>query len=311
MKTKTPILSIIVPIYNVEKYLSTCLNSILSQSFTDYELLLIDDGSTDSSWKVCNYYASKDSRIKVFHKVNEGVSVARNLGIEKSTGKWLYFADADDELTPNCLEILTSNITETVDLVEGRYLPVGLEKPSILPQFDSSKEVFTKQDYIYNLYRYKIKQYHGYLWNKIFRASVIAKSNIRFHNDIFFKEDGLFIMEYACKMSKQVLYLHELVYIYYKRDTGMMKTYLNKVSSKSISHLRAVNLMYEALGTINPTAKLRNAAKDEICRSYIVLRKRNKSHETKKEIDVLLKKHVTKLFFFLYCLKWAFQKIFH
>ena len=91
-----PQISIVVPVYNVEKYLERCIDSILAQTFTDFELLLINDGSKDSSGLICDKYAEKDSRIRVFHKENEGVSRARNLGISNARGRWLCFIDSDD-----------------------------------------------------------------------------------------------------------------------------------------------------------------------------------------------------------------------
>ena len=92
----TPKISVIVPVYNVEKYLPRCIDSILSQTFTDFELLLIDDGSPDNCGKICDEYAAKDSRVRVFHKPNGGVSSARNLGLDNARGEWIAFIDSDD-----------------------------------------------------------------------------------------------------------------------------------------------------------------------------------------------------------------------
>lgn len=89
-------ISVIVPVYNVEKYLSRCIDSILSQTFTDFELLLVDDGSTDKSGEICDEYAKTDARIKVFHTENRGVSAARNLGIKEASADWISFVDSDD-----------------------------------------------------------------------------------------------------------------------------------------------------------------------------------------------------------------------
>lgn len=102
----SPQISVIVPVYNAEKYLRRCIDSILAQTFTDFELLLIDDGSKDQSGKICDEYADNDCRIKVFHKENAGVSSARNLGIEKSCAKWMIFIDSDDCFENNAFEIL-------------------------------------------------------------------------------------------------------------------------------------------------------------------------------------------------------------
>ena len=94
------LISIIIPVYNAEKYLNRCLDSVLAQTFTNWECLLIDDGSKDLSGKICDEYVSKDSRFRVFHKENGGVSVARNLGIRESLGEWIYFCDSDDYVYP-------------------------------------------------------------------------------------------------------------------------------------------------------------------------------------------------------------------
>lgn len=92
----TPLVSVIVPVYNAEKYLNRCVDSILSQTMTDFELLLIDDGSKDDSGRICDEYAEKDARVRAFHKPNGGVSSARNLGLNNARGNWIAYVDADD-----------------------------------------------------------------------------------------------------------------------------------------------------------------------------------------------------------------------
>ncbi len=92
----TPLISIIIPVYNIERYLRTCIDSILQQSFRNFELILVDDGSTDSSGAICDFYSQADSRVVSFHKKNEGVSVARNYGIDKAQSDWICFIDSDD-----------------------------------------------------------------------------------------------------------------------------------------------------------------------------------------------------------------------
>ena len=110
-------LSIITPVYNTASYLPDCFESILSQSFQDFELLLVDDGSTDGSGDVCDIYAQRDSRIRVFHKENGGVSSARNLALDNAKGEWVYFVDSDDELLPNGLETMVNCTSDDVDIV--------------------------------------------------------------------------------------------------------------------------------------------------------------------------------------------------
>ena len=116
---KTPKVSVIVPVYKVEKYLPECIDSILAQTFTDFELILVDDGSPDNSGKICDDYAARDSRIRVFHKENGGVTSARRLGVENARGEWVMFVDGDDVLLALALEVLILFVSPHVDLVEG------------------------------------------------------------------------------------------------------------------------------------------------------------------------------------------------
>ena len=111
------ILSIVVPVYNVEKYLSECIESILNQTFRDYELILVDDGSTDRCPQICDEFALKDERIRVIHQKNAGVSAARNAGIENANGKYVMFVDSDDYIAPTLYENLLKGMSENTDLV--------------------------------------------------------------------------------------------------------------------------------------------------------------------------------------------------
>ena len=114
---QVPLVSIIVPVYNAEEYLNRCVDSILSQTMTDFELLLIDDGSKDDSGRICDEYSEKDARVRVFHKPNGGVSSARNLGLDNAKGKWITFVDADDRCSCNYLEHLLSKVKDDTDLI--------------------------------------------------------------------------------------------------------------------------------------------------------------------------------------------------
>ena len=123
----SPKLSIIIPIFNTGPHLPRCLDCILSQSFTDFELLLVDDGSTDNAGAICDEYAQKDARIKVFHRENGGISTARNTGLDNAQGEWIYLIDSDDELIPNGLQTLVDCISEDVDVVMGGHEQYDLD----------------------------------------------------------------------------------------------------------------------------------------------------------------------------------------
>lgn len=121
MVDKNKKVSIIVPVYNVEKYLQRCIESILTQTETDFELLLIDDGSKDKSGLMCDDYAQKDKRVNVIHKENGGVSSARNLGIEKANGEWMCFIDADDYVRQDFLSNIQQYLFGDVDIVHWGF----------------------------------------------------------------------------------------------------------------------------------------------------------------------------------------------
>lgn len=119
------LVSVIVPVYNVEKYLHECIDSIIAQTYKNIEILLIDDGSTDSSGSICDEYSLNDSRLRVFHKKNEGVSVARNIGIDNANGEYCMFVDADDYIHPRACELLVSTIIEErANVIFAKYLKV-------------------------------------------------------------------------------------------------------------------------------------------------------------------------------------------
>ena len=142
MKSKTPLVSVIVPVYNVKDYLKDCLNSIVLQSYSHMEILLIDDGSTDGSGDICDEYAKKDSRIKVFHQKNLGLSAARNVGLNHMNGEYLTFVDSDDTISKFFLELLLKEILMyQVDMVVCDYLRY-VHDDEITDQYTDSYQLF-------------------------------------------------------------------------------------------------------------------------------------------------------------------------
>mgnify|MGYP000849222560 FL=1 len=125
MPNRSPLISIVVPIYNTEQYLDRCIESIVSQSHKNIEIILVNDGSIDSSGAICDEWAEKDHRIKVIHKNNEGVTIARKTGVEEATGEWICFVDSDDKLPENAIQILSSQIRDDVDMVHGTIKTIG------------------------------------------------------------------------------------------------------------------------------------------------------------------------------------------
>ena len=120
-------ISVIVPVYKVESFLSRCVDSILNQTYSDFELVLIEDGSPDQSGAICDEYAQKDDRFRVVHQANAGVSSARNVGLNNVHGEWITFLDADDRFKNNALEFYTNHISESIDMIMAGYMSVDEE----------------------------------------------------------------------------------------------------------------------------------------------------------------------------------------
>ena len=180
----SPVISIIIPIYNAASYLKRCIESVLMQSFSDFELLLIDDGSVDTSGAVCDEYALTDERIKVFHKVNGGVSSARNLGLNHIEGKWVTFVDSDDWLDPEYLDRLIAFSDEKdIDMIISGY---NIQSPKGRRiDLNNYHSLFQDPTVCYTV-----------PWGKLYKAEIINKNQIRFIENMYLGEDMLFLYTY-------------------------------------------------------------------------------------------------------------------
>ena len=260
--------SIIVPVYNTEQYLPRCIDSILSQSFTDFELLLVDDGSTDGCGKICDSYAEKDSRIRVFHKENDGVSSARNLGLDNAKGEWICFVDSDDELMPNGIRMMAEGISDEVDLVMAGYNKYGDNnsliysvdalKALIIDKKQAIKEMFSPSDYVYQ----------GYICGKLFRMNEVMKRGIRFSKDIYFNEDRLFITQFICLSERNIYYTTVPVYKYYERLGGAMMSIRKGFNPKFVTDMTASIRMRQLLHETFRDKELLDLADNQIYSSY-------------------------------------------
>ncbi len=177
---KKHLISVIIPVYNVEKYLPRCLDSVVAQTYTNLEIILVDDGSTDTSGKICDEYAKRDARIKVIHKQNGGVSSARNAALKICTGQYVGFVDSDDYIERDMFEyLLNLIISSKADL--ARCEIIGKNNLFIKAQAIKSSDALEKC--LPNIY----------LWNMLFPRDIIA--NLSFDEDIFFGEDMKFCVE--------------------------------------------------------------------------------------------------------------------
>lgn len=223
---KTPLISVIVPVYKVEQFIYRCVDSILNQTYPNLEIILVDDGSPDRSGAICDEYAAKDNRIRVIHQENSGVSAARNAGLDICTGEYIAFVDSDDYLELTLFsDCLTEIILHNPDLVDYGF--------RIVDQYETEKQTHVHTvakhcciqrdeiiDYIIPQLVHTKERNSDFLgvwiWNKIFRAKHIRDYCLRFHSDIRIWEDGIFTIEY-------MQYVHRLVCLskcYYNyRDT--------------------------------------------------------------------------------------------
>ena len=211
-------ISIVVPVYNVSKYLDECIDSILKQSYEDFELILVDDGSKDNSFEICQAYQEKDARVKAFSKPNGGVSTARNFGISKATGKYITFIDSDDYVASNYCEALFNHISENVDMVV-----LGLQKAYSNGRIVPINHRFSAGKYAFNDILEKIVDdgtLSGFTFHSscaiLYKLDIINNLQLKFREDIKFNEDGLFNTEYVLK-TKCSVYVDYKQYVYFYR----------------------------------------------------------------------------------------------
>lgn len=210
----SPKLSVIVPVYNVENYLEDCIKSILTQSFQDFELILVNDGSTDNSLQICKQYQELDKRVKVFDKSNGGVSTARNRGIKEAIGEWVYFVDADDTICEGLFTILETK--QSCDIIQFGYHTIQ-PNGTIITKYPHSNIVYNSADEFITKSKFNILS----LWIHFIKSEVIKKNQITFSEGIKYAEDLEFVIKcYACAsaIEKEPI----IGYNYYIRESSAM-----------------------------------------------------------------------------------------
>ncbi len=212
-------LSIIVPVYNAEEYLYRCLDSIIDQSFSSYEVILVDDGSTDSSPLICDRYSATDPRFRTIHKANEGVGAARNAGINLAKGEYLMFIDADDALLPDALERMMEGVVDE-DLIVAGYATFidGVPESEILPP----KARNYRGEEMISYFEDNIKRSFNGLdapWAKMFRRKVIK--DLRFRENLSYAEEKLFVLSFLAHHCSSVHSCDVPAYAYYIRPESL------------------------------------------------------------------------------------------
>lgn len=209
-RVQDPFISVIVPVYKVEQFITRCLDSLLQQRFADFELLLIDDGSPDQSGAICDAYMAVDPRVQVFHISNQGVSHARNLGLAEAKGEWITFVDSDDYVDANYLLDFANSCTGMDLVYQGILTKTGdkLITTSLFEDIELNVSSLEPDVFLKN------KIFHcGYPFGKLFRLDVIRRYNLCFNESIRLHEDHLFVFDYLSVIEK--IKLLPLCHYYY------------------------------------------------------------------------------------------------
>ena len=217
--------SVIIPVYNCEKYMGKCVDSVLNQSYQNTEIVLIDDGSRDNSWKICNQYAKDYKNVRVIHQKNSGVSAARNTGLNNATGEYVMFVDSDDWLSPDTIRVMMNEFEQTeLDLVASSISfdyedgkAVKFEQPAI--SFNLQKNV---NDFFQRLYSCF---FFNAVYAKLYKKSILEKYDIQFDRRYSILEDSTFVLNYL-QYTKHICCLSMVGYHYRQlNEESLVKKY--------------------------------------------------------------------------------------
>ena len=257
-------ISVIVPVYNVEKYLDNCVESIVNQTYKDLEIILVDDGSPDNCPAMCDEWAQKDSRIKVIHKENGGVSSARNIGLDNVTGEYIGFVDSDDYLKSNMYELLIENLTATNSDISVCSTFLVDENNNIKADNIFESQVLNQEEAVKFL-SYKM---NNSLWNKLFKKDMFK--GCRFDEGHTFGEDHLILLQ-VLKNVNRVSFISDSLYYYVQRSNS---TTGSKFSKRSFDQVYMKDALYNFVKENYPYVsehyrKLSFTARENICRKII------------------------------------------
>lgn len=281
------LVSVIVPVYKTEKYLNYCINSIVSQTYNNLEIILIDDGSPDRCPAICDLWKEKDERIKVFHQVNAGGGQARNLALDKSKGKFVIFVDSDDYIAPFMIEFLYKQFQDDVDIVECGYCITHNDNA----EFDGESkgyrwEFFSAEEAVLENIRDRI--FRQIIWNKMYRKSVVG--NVRF--PVYKNIDDEFWTYQVLGNARKVIYTNKVLYAYRQQENSVMHS-LNAV--QRFQALEAKLQRHEYICKYMPVLK-----KESICNIWVTclyqgqLLLINSNKDIWKELTEILKKYPIK-----------------
>ena len=244
-----PMVSVIVPVYNAEQTIRRCVASILDQQFTDLELLLVDDGSTDGSGAICDEFAARDARVTAIHQKNAGVSAARNHALDLAQGVYLQFLDSDDWITPDATRSLVRAAeAHRCDLVIADFYRVVGERLSRKGDIDEDS-LLTREEYAAHMMENPADFYYGVLWNKLYRTALLRDNGVLCREELNWSEDFLFNLEYI-RYAHRFCAVDTPVYYYVKNEKSITHTQIDlvgvvKTKAKLFTYYKG---LYESLG---------------------------------------------------------------
>lgn len=275
-------ISVIVPVYNIEKYIGKCIQSVLSQTYTDFELLLINDGSKDSSGEICSSWAKKDARIRVISKENEGVSVARNLGIDSAKGEFIFFLDGDDWISPECLEKMLLRMTPEVDVIISEWEePEDEGYDSVLITKKKQKEGLVSNEEIWKDI-YESFFYPKVLWGKLYRKELW--DNVRLKKGMIYSEDTYAMLE-VFQNVRSLYSIQEPLYNYLQRGSGISQKLTTRIYE---DYIKTLDFKYQIAQKTYPQF-LELSGIEYIREAYILLEMYSQEHEKEKAFRLIEK----------------------
>lgn len=285
-----PSVSVVVPVYNAENFLPRCIDSILSQTFVDFEIILVDDGSTDNSGKICNEYVQIDSRINVIHKENEGASIARKIGLNYSTGKYIAFVDADDYVNPKYIEKLYSlliqyNVTISACRVQRVRECEKIDKTNV-----SNVSLIEFDELMSRFFKYEFWGFYG----KLYQRRVFE--NIKFPIETL--SEDYFVMSQIFINERKMVYTDYPLYNYEYHADSLSHT---KISNRAFEEFENVKAVYELINEESPQyadMALSNTVETSI-KLLSMSKKSNKDLYNKniKELHDFISRHLVKIIY--------------
>ena len=254
MESVKGLVSIIIPVYNGGKYLAACLDSLSAQTYANIEILIIDDGSTDDSFAICEKYAAVNERIRLISKSNSGVSDTRNTGLDNAKGEFIVFVDCDDKIEKDYVSHLVSLMSDNIDFGVTGWTKEK-ENGEFVERCVTIDSEFSSEGCLMNLVTLNAVQ--GYPFAKIFRNKIITENNIRFDKEITIFEDLLFCCEYVnhCRKGKINTNYNDSHYIIHENSARNKTIHSKTFDAKWLTEIKALEKILEAVSSYKKSAK--------------------------------------------------------